>query len=369
MLDPWGIDIDACRRRQQRLAAWMQEHALDQVILSQRENVQWVTGVYYSALFAPLAVINADGQCLLIAPQRAPESAAADEVLIYPAKQHSTLCNDQKQRATEVLLKSSWTNDGCAIGTEFSSFPRFLQDRHTASWHDVEPVLYRLRRRKESDELAKIYRAIAATEKMYASAREFLSPGVTELDVFSRLQSVAVQELGEPLTGTGNDYQCASRGGPPRNNHAAKAGELYILDLGPAFRGYYADNCRTLAVTRVTDLQHTAWKFVTSVFDHVEATVRPGKSALELFHEAQAMLDQAPVGTFNHHLGHGIGLYPHEAPHLNPHWDDHFEENDVFAVEPGLYAPELQVGMRIENNYRVTATGVERLSNFGMELA
>ena len=369
MPDPWGIDIAACRRRQQRLTVWMQEHSLDRVLLTQRENIQWVTGVYYSALFAPVAMLTVHGQCLLVAPQRAPEAAAVDEVLTYPAKQHSTLCNDQKQRATEVLLQSSWISGGLAIGTEFSAFPRFLQEGPTVSWHDVESVLYRLRRRKEPDELAKICRAIAATEKMYAAARDCISPGISELEVFNRLQSVAVQELGEPLTGTGNDYQCGSRGGPPRSDHTAKAGELYILDLGPAFRGYYADNCRTLAVTRATDLQHTAWKFVTSVFDHVETTVRPGKSAQQLFHEAQSILDRAPVGTFNHHLGHGIGLYPHEAPHLNPHWNDFFEENDVFAVEPGLYAPELQVGLRIENNYRVTATGVERLSNFGMEMA
>jgi Xaa-Pro aminopeptidase len=71
---------------------------------------------------------------------------------------------------------------------------------------------------------------------------------------------------------------------------------------------------------------------------------------------------------FNHHLGHGIGLFPHEAPHLNPHWDDTLEVGEVFAAEPGLYAPELKAGMRIENDYLVTATGVELLSDFPLEL-
>ena len=40
----------------------------------------------------------------------------------------------------------------------------------------------------------------------------------------------------------------------------------------------------------------------------------------------------------------------------------------VFAAEPGLYAPELKAGMRIENDYLVTETGVELLSNFPLEL-
>ena len=64
--------------------------------------------------------------------------------------------------------------------------------------------------------------------------------------MFNELQAAAVLEFGEMLTGTGNDYACAVHGGPPRDRQA-QAGELYILDLGPAFRGYYADNCRVVA--------------------------------------------------------------------------------------------------------------------------
>jgi Xaa-Pro aminopeptidase len=203
---------------------------------------------------------------------------------------------------------------------------------------------------------------------MYERAREIIRPGVTEIEVFNELQAAAVREFGEMLTGTGNDYQCGSRGGPPRNDRSAEAGELYILDLGPAFRGYFADNCRTIAVTEPSDAQQEAWSYVMKVFDHVEATVKPGKNAKELFEEAQAILDEAPVGVFNHHLGHGIGLFPHEAPHLNPNWNDTFEEGEVFTAEPGLYAPELKAGMRIENNYVVTADGVEKLTLFPLEL-
>lgn len=53
---------------------------------------------------------------------------------------------------------------------------------------------------------------------------------------------------------------------------------------------------------------------------------------------------------------------------MNPNWDDTFEVSDVFTAEPGLYAPKLNAGMRIENNYRVTETGVELLTEFSTEL-
>ena len=62
-------------------------------------------------------------------------------------------------------------------------------------------------------------------------------------------------------------------------------------------------------------------------------------------------------------------MYPHEAPHLNPNWDDRFAEGDVFTVEPGLYDESLCAGIRIEENYLVTADGIEQLTSTPTELS
>ncbi len=144
------------------------------------------------------------------------------------------------------------------------------------------------------------------------------------------------------MTATGNDYQSGTRGGPPRDRQAEE-GELYILDLGPAYQGYFADNCRAVAVNhRPTDEQSRACAKISEVFTMIEQAVKPGVRCRDIFDAAQAILDEYRPGAFDHHLGHGIGLYPHEAPHLNPKWDDSFEVGDVFTAEPGLYGPELR---------------------------
>lgn len=366
MSDLLGLHIPSCRRRQDRLRERMQQRQLDAVLVTQREHVQWLTGLWIPPVFQTVATLTQQGHCVLVAPTEVTD-AAADEVVAFEAKWLSTLRNDQKQAAIAKLLTTSFGGVRGSVGTEFSTFPGYLADHASFAWLDCEADLYALRRYKEADELAKLRKAIAATGQMYGVAREILEPGISELEMFNQLQRAAVEVCGEMLTGTGNDYQCGSRGGPPRQREAV-AGELYILDLGPAFRGYFADNCRTIAVSQVSDLQQQAWEHVTGVFRHVQSVVRPGKNAHELFLEVKEMLSHASVGVFNHHLGHGIGLFPHEAPHLNPNWDDVFQEGDVFAVEPGIYAPQLNAGMRIENNYRVTGDGVELLSDFDLAL-
>ncbi len=370
-MDPFEVDVAACRGRQQRLIAEMQRRNLDLAIVTQNEHVQWLAGPRFAWLFQPVAALSVDGKLTLVVPQKKiPEMAAADDIVPYEAQWHSTLRNDQRQASSEVLLNALGSAASARrIGVEFSTFTKHLEGSLAAEFFDIEPDLYRLRRRKDADELARIRQAISGTERMYERARQIIQPGVSELEVFNQLQSAAVEEFGEMLTGTGNDYQCGSRGGPPRSGRVAEAGELYILDLGPAFRGYFADNARTIAVTSVSDEQRVAWEHVTAVFQHVEENVRPGKSAKQLFQEVQSLLDQAPVGVFNHHLGHGIGLFPHEAPHLNPNWDDSFEIGDVFTAEPGLYAPELRAGMRIENDYLVVESGVELLTKFSTALS
>jgi Xaa-Pro dipeptidase len=367
--DPYRTDLSACRNRQRRLLDAMQRLRLDLVIVTQPVHVHYLVGPRYAWTFSPAAAIASDGRVCLVAPYAPAEAVAADEVLTYEAQSYSTLRNDQREKSTAVLQSALTARPGPKrLGVEFSSCGPQLISARNAELVDIEPLLYELRRRKDPDELARLRKAIAGTGAMHRRAREIIAPGVNELDVFNQLQAAAVAEYGEMMTGTGNDYACGERGGAPRDRKIV-AGELYILDLGPAFRGYFADNTRVTAVGgRPTDEQHEAWQHILKVFEIVERTVKPGKRCRELFDESYEWLNRPKRWEFEHHLGHGIGLFPHEAPHLNPKWDDTFQAGEVFAVEPGLYSNSLRAGIRLENNYLVTETGVELLTPFPMEL-
>jgi len=369
-MSDYAVDVQACRARQQRLFERMQELNLELTIVTQRANIQWLTGAYFPFTFNPVAALREDGQLTLVGPAgKVPEPVAADEVLPYEAQWLSTLRNDQREASSRVLMDSLQSQPvPQRIGVEFSSFGPHLAGPLATEMVDVEPALYVLRRRKDADEIELMKKAIAGTEAMYAHARRAIEPGINELDLYSQLHAAAVTEFGEALTYFGQDFQCNSRGGPPRNREAQQ-GELYILDLGSGFRGYYSDNARTFAVGGAPDeKQQQAWRRIVGVFDHIEATVRPGVSAKQLYHEVKQMLDEAAPWEFPHHLGHGVGLFPHEAPHLNPNWDDTFQEGEIFTAEPALYHDELQHGIRLEQNYLVTGDGLELLTKFPLEL-
>lgn len=346
-----NLDPDFCRKRQQRLAKELSELEIDRAVLALPEHVQYFSGFRPHKLMTAIVAIDADGSSLLVAPNEEPEGHAAGRCVTFKAQHICTLRQEMAVLATSALTD--------AIG---------IRER-TEDDEQLRETLWKLRRRKDPDELAMMRKAIDCTTAMYGRAREIIEPGISELEVFNQLHATAVEVAGEPLTDLGNDYQVCSPGGPPRDGVVAKDGDLYILDLGPAYRGYYADNCRTFAVNRnPTDRQLQAWQRCVDVLDHVEKTVNPGVSCPELFASSKAMLDDFEPDAFYHHLGHGVGLYPHETPHLNPNWNDVFEEGDVFTAEPGLYGEDLQAGIRLEQNYLVRADGVERLTSFPLDL-
>lgn len=363
MSDLPQLSIRHCRGRQKRLRDSLEKLRADRAILVTAENVQWLTGFRPHPLMRAIAVLEIDGDCTLIAPGTEPNHHAADKVSTFEAQWLCTLRQDQFQTAIREVAKSPRMT-----ALEFSACGPHAGDCLQGESIDVEPAIWNLRRRKDPDELNMMRHAIACTDAMYRAARRIIRPGISELEVFHQLHAVAVETAGEPLTALGNDYQSNSAGGPPRNR-PARAGELMILDLGPAYRGYHADNCRTFAVDgKPTQEQREAREVIVRVFDLVSQFVKPDASCRELFERAAALLDEYQPGAFFHHLGHGVGLYPHEAPHLNPNWDDRFSPGDLFTVEPGLYAESLRAGIRIEENYLVTDDGVEQLTSTPTQL-
>src|SRR5204863_3570191 len=99
-----------------------------------------------------------------------------------------------------------------------------------------------------------------------------------------------------------------------------------------------------------------------------EAELRAGAACLTVYQAVRGVFEkQGMAEWFPHHAGHGLGLTHPEAPFLVRHADESLLAGDVVTLEPGLYVPNIG-GIRIENNYLITAAGYERLSQHTIAL-
>ena len=360
------LTVEGCRERQKRLLSVLEKRGLSGAIISRRNSILYLTGFLHNRHHAAGAYLHCDGKMTLVC-ENEPDPVAVDEVIPYDPAYLSTMHSRQFEAVAEKLAQV--VPAGANLGADLGGGIGCISRLGGPDVEDLTPELLRLRKRKSPDELAAIRAAIEVSEVMYAAAREAVRPDADELDVFIAIRSVAVSHSGEDLENFGNDFRSNDMGGFPRRRRM-EAGELYILDAGPSLHGYFADNCRTFSVGRSPSApQRDAWDIIDSLFPVLEAAIKPGIPASDVFAIADRHLSAGGFEGLVHHLGHGIGLAPHETPELNPNYHAVFEVGDVFTMEPGLYGLALKAGIRLEENYVLEENGLRKLTSFPRVLA
>ncbi len=364
MDNPIGLTPEGCRARTKELRERMREANLDALLVCDRRHVNYLTGYWTPAIFNSVVLVERDGPTTLVAPPGPLGDAATAAVrLSFEAQKLATLIDDQLGEALAQIARPL-----ASVGRLGVDGPFGPPQTGAREWVDARPILWAMKRFKHDDEVALLRRAIVATEAAYAYAKHTLVPGVTEIDLCAGMLAEATRASGEIIGEIGNDFQVGSPGGSPRRR-AAQAGEIAVFDIGVTIQGYRGDMCRSFVVGgEPTPAQQEAHERVVAALTYVEKTAAPGVSCASLFHDVVNQLKNDRGWSFPHHLGHGIGINPHEAPRLNPYWDDTFAVGDLFVSEPALYADELRAGLRIENAFVMRETGAEKLTTFPTDL-
>ena len=355
------LTVEGCRARQRSLVERLAERGLAGAVLGQREYVYYFGGHLCNPMHAAALLVKADGAVVLAAAEGADsEGLAVDDLVGYVPAHLSTMHCHQLEAAAAALAPAI---AAAPHGADLAGVSMLALTGGEPPV-DLGPDLLRLRKSKHADEIAALRDCIRITEVMYDAARATIRPGIDEVSVFSEVLAAATREAGEFLESCGNDFRANAMWGKPRRR-TMNSGELYILDMGPSLHGYHADNCRTFAVDgEPTAAQMAAWACIDAIFAVLEPEIRPGRPAVEVYQIADAYFKQEGYVGMSHHLGHGVGLRPHEPPELNPEYDAVFDVGDVFTVEPGLYSDELRAGIRLEENYLLTESGVEQLTSY-----
>ncbi len=354
---------EGCQKRQVRFLQYLAENHFDLAIISDWRDIYYFVGVIGGRAYPRILVVESGGSTTLIVEGKYPE-AVTDRQLVYPLQTMATLNFEPNAEVTALLKKNLPPADRIAVQQEslLASTAQAIRDQGNPELVPIDDALLRMQALKDEDEIAVLGRANELNDIGYAAVSRTIREGVTEAEVLAAGKAAVVGAAGCHCDYNG-DFRCASPGGFA-TDRPCRAGELYVIDAGLLYQGYWSDNCRTFPVTTLNDRQRRAWEMTEQTVLMAEKMVKPGTSCRSVFEAMKEMQEKIKPGALFHHGGHGTGLRPHTYPRINPHFDDVFETGNVITLEPGVYGEDLGGGVRLEHNYLVTAEGVERLTQF-----
>ncbi len=233
---------------------------------------------------------------------------------------------------------------------------------------DVESDIAYLRQTKSTTEVALLEKAIQITLKAHQAAARAIAPGVMEYEVQGALEYEFTRNGAERP-----GYPSIVGSGPfstilhyNDNTRRMQAGEVVVVDVGAEYSGYSADVTRTYPVSgKFSPRQREIYQIVLDAQKAAIAKVKPGARISDLHNAAMSHIrSKGYENFFIHGTSHHIGLEVHDVGDTSRL----FEPNMIITVEPGIYIPEEQLGIRIEDDVLVTPTGHRVLSNFPKEI-
>ena len=230
------------------------------------------------------------------------------------------------------------------------------------SIRDQSGLLTQMRSVKEPRELEWLNKAMAATRAGHLAAMKVVKPGMTERQLRRVLEEGFANAGGTGLAY--NSIVAAGRNAASLHYVAEtgpiRDGDLVLIDAAAAVDGYACDVTRTFPANgRFTATQRADYELVLAAQAAAEATLKAGVS-YDVFEDAakQVFRRAGRIDDFIHGLGHYVGLEVHDPfDRSKP-----IPAGAVITIEPGLYTQSANQGIRIEDQYLVTAAGSERMS-------
>lgn len=239
---------------------------------------------------------------------------------------------------------------------------------------DAGPLIAGLRAKKSPSEIGLLRRAVDVTIDAHRAAWRRLAPGLFEYQLAAAMAAVYLdagcgRPAYAPIVGSGPNALVLHYSEKSRR---MDAGELVLMDVGAECGRYAADLTRTLPVSgRFSKRQRELYEIVLGAQRAAIAAVKPGMTlaregpaslyqiACEYFDRYHNARGEGLCQYFTHNIGHHVGLDVHDpVPRTTP-----LEPGMVITIEPGLYIPEENIGIRIEDMVLVTEDGGEVLSD------
>jgi Xaa-Pro aminopeptidase len=264
------------------------------------------------------------------------------------------------------------------VETRDARFGKWI--RETYPIHEYEraaPIMHKIRAIKDAVEIELIQKACNLTEAAFRRILKTIKPGVMEYEIEADVIHEFIRNRSRgfaytPIIASG-ESACILH--YIDNNQPCKDGDVILMDFGAEYANYASDMTRCVPVNgKFTPRQKEVYNAVLRVMKAATKMLIPGNYLHEYHVEVGLLMEKELLGLglisqedisnqkpewpaykkyFMHGTSHYLGLDVHDVGS----WTTPIEAGMVFTCEPGIYIPEENLGIRLENDVLVTENG------------
>ncbi len=370
--DDMTFPFEEYERRVAALRERMQERLLDAVVITDPENLMYLTDYqttgysFFQALVVPL-----EKEPFMITRELEATNIHArtwvEEARPYP----------DTGDAIQMLVQSlrEFGLNGGSIGYERNSyfFPAYHQDAIHSTFTDGRlldcfGIVEEGRVRKSPAEIEIMRRAARATEAGMQAGIAACQPGVTENEIAAEISAAMFRAGGEapavmPYVVSGPR---AMIGHATWEGRTVQPGEHVFLEVGGCFRRYHTAMMRTIILGEMTDSLLKAQERMKLALREAHANIRPGMTVSDADNMIRQIIQDNDIGArLITRSGYSIGIaFP-------PSWDEGYiislkqgnsailREGMTFHLIPWMWAVDGNKTVGISDTIHVTADGCE----------
>jgi len=367
-----------------RVRVLMDEHGLDALVVRAPDNVLYLTN-FWGMKGYDACVFPREGEPVLICLEASADDAArtawTDDVRVFRGYDEG----DPRPPTARVLelaraAAGAYERVGLELSLGTQAADRMVGEptTFTADWFgafgdvvDATPVLAAARAVKTPQEIERMRLANEIAAAAMEHCRLVLEPGMTEAQIAAEWEGFVHGEgtgwdgkvelaLGFSLVWSGPGIRTFTA----TTSRPVVEGEPTLFEIWVCADGYWCDHTKNLVAGELTPRYRDLEDGLLAVYEDAIRHAAPGASLAELDRRIRAGIDDLGFpGQPSHAICHGVGARAHEPPYAHQAGGGEIAAGMVLAIEPGCYI-EGGGGLRVEDNFLITADGAEKLSPF-----